>query len=223
MLLRLSLAIVLLTLSCSRAQIRSPASQQTTAIAPDAPKAQPTPSPTPIQPIRLVDFNNVAFPHYPVYVGDRGKKKYVTLKPGDGGPALLNYADVTGDGFDEAIMLLGIENRGSAITEIIYIFTLDNGRPKLLWSFETGDRADGGFRNAYSDHGELVIELFGKDRIIGSNLYRGEEGLCCPSSFTRTRYKWDGNQFRLTGTPEVLPNPHGDANAIMPYYDGPSK
>ena len=207
-------------LACSRTQTTSQQPNITkSAVAATTPHA----SPTPVQPIRLIDFNHVAFPNYPIYVGDRGKKKYVTLKPGDGGPALLNYGDVTGDGAEEAMMMLGIENRGSAIPEIVYIFTLANSRPKLLWSFETGDRADGGFRNAYADHGQLVIELFGKDRIIGSDLYGGEEGLCCPSSFTRARYKWNGTKFRLDGAPEVLPNPTGNANPAMPYYDGPSK
>ena len=222
MLLRLSLLIVLLTLSCSRAPITTPVAQQTT-IASPAPKIELTPSRTPAQPIRSVDFNNVAFPHYPVFIGDRGKKEYVTLAAGEGGPAKLGYGDVTGDGVEEAIMMLGIETPGSAIPEIVYIFTLDDGRPKLLWSFETGDRADGGLRNVYADHGQLVIELFGKDRIIGSNLYGGEEGLCCPSSFTRARYEWSGSNFRLKGNPEVLPNPSHDANSIMPDYDGPSK
>jgi len=218
MLLRLSLTILLLTLACSRAQVRSlqPSNSILTAATPNA-------SPSPSQAIRSIDFNHVAFPNYPDYIGDRGKKKYITLKPGDGGPALLNYGDVTGDGIEDAMMMLGIETRGSAIPEIVYIFTLQNSKSKFLWSFETGDRADGGFRNAYGDHGELVVELYGKDRVIGSNLYRGEEGLCCPSSFTRARYEWNGKAFRLKGTPEVLPNSSGGANPVMPSYDGPSK
>src|SRR5262249_54790921 len=155
MLLRLSLTILLLTFACSRAQVRS--SQPSNSI---VAAATPTASPSPSQPIRSIDFNDVAFPNYPDYIGDRGKKKYITLKPGDGGPALLNYGDVTGDGIEDAMMMLGIETRGSAIPEIVYIFTLQNSKPKLLWSFETGDRADGGFRNAYADHGELIVELF---------------------------------------------------------------
>jgi hypothetical protein len=210
-----------LTLSCSHAQVASPSA--TKPITSPTANAETTPAPRASQPIRSIDFNNVAFPHYPVYVGDRGKKKYVTLKPGDGGPALVNFGDVTGEGTEEAMMMLGIETRGSAIPEIVYIFTLENARPKLLWSFETGDRADGGFRNAYVDHGELVVELYGKNRVVGNNLYLDDEAACCPSSFTRARYRWDGTKFQLTGTPEVLPNPSHDANSVMPYYDGPSK
>ncbi len=184
----------------------------------------PTPdsSPTPPQPIRSIDFDYVAFPNYPEYIGDRGKKKYVTLKPGAGGPALLNYGDVTGDGVEEAMMMLGIETRGTAIPEIVYIFTLQNNRPKLLWLFETGDRADGGFRNAYADHGQLVVELYGRDRVVGGDLYRGDEdnGLCCPRWFTRSHYQWDGRRFRQIGKSEVLPNDQGNAGPLMPEYTG---
>jgi hypothetical protein len=201
----------------------SPAAQQTATTASPTLKIESISMPATNQPLRSVDFCQIAFPHYPVYVGDRGKKKYVTLKPGDGCPAQLDYGDVTGDGIEEAMMVLGIETRGSGIPEIVYIFTVANGHPKLLWSFETGDRADGGFRNVYADNCELVVELYGRDRIIGTNLYRGEEGLCCPSSFTRAHYEWRGNQFGLKGQPEVLPNDQGNAQPLMRYYDPPNK
>lgn len=111
--------------------------------------------------------------------------------------------------------VLGIGLRGSAIPDYVYIFTLKNGRLKLLWDFETGDRADGGFKRIYADQGNLVIELYGKDRFIGGELYKGDEGLCCPSSFTRTRYKWNGKRFVMLGK-EVLPNPNGNAGPDMP-------
>jgi hypothetical protein len=180
--------------------------------------APPTPNPRTVstsisnQAIRSIDFNHVAFPRYPEYT-DSGKR-YVTIKEGEGGPANLNYGDVTGDGIEEAMMMLGIEIRGSAILEIVYVYGLENGKPILLWSFETGDRADGGLRQVYADQGNLVVELFGKDRIIGKNLYRGDEPLSGPSSF--------GSKFRLKGIPEVLPNPAGDAGSIMPPYVGPA-
>jgi hypothetical protein len=152
---------------------------------------------------------------------ERGKR-YVIIREGEGGPASLNYGDVTGDGIEEAMMMFGIESRGSAILEIVYVYGLKNGKPILLWSFETGDRADGGLCQVYADHGNLVVELFGKDRIIGKNLYRGDEPLSGPSSFTRARYEWRGSKFRLKGTPEMLPNPAGDASSIMPPYVGPA-
>lgn len=173
------------------------------------------------QRIRLVDFNQVAYPRYPQYTVRA--KRYITLKGGEGGPAELNYGDVTGDSVEEAMMMLRIENRGSAIPEIVYIFGQRNGRLKLLWSFETGDRADGGLRQVYADGGNLIIELFGKDRIIGRNFYQGDEALCCPKLYTRARYEWRAGKFRLKEKPEVISNPAGDASSIMPPYFGPTK
>lgn len=116
--------------------------------------------------------------------------------------------------FSEA---LGIAVRGSAVPESVYIFTLQEAKPTLIWEFETGDRADGGLRNVYAENGHLVIELFGKDRVIAGQLYRGEEALCCPRTFTRARYKWTGSRFEETSR-EVLENPSGDANPLMPKH-----
>ncbi len=179
----------------------------------------PAPSaPTPDSPIRSIDFDNISYPNFPDYSDRSGrKKKYITLKPGEGGPNFINYGDITGDGIEEAMVALGIDNHGSAIPDYVYIFAIENGKLKLIWDFETGDRADGGLRNVYAENGQLVIELFGKDRVIGGQLYRGEEGLCCPSLFTRTRYTWTGKRFEQTGT-EVLKNPSGGANPVMPEY-----
>jgi len=176
-------------------------------------------SPTPSPAIRSVDFDNISYPNFPDYSDPNGrKKKYVTLKPGEGGPNFINYGDITGDGDEDAMVAMGIDNHGSAIPDYVYIFTMDTGKPKIIWDFETGDRADGGLRNVYADNGKLVIELFGKDRVIGGQLYRGDEGLCCPSSFTRTRYKWTGNRFEEISK-EVLENPSRDANPVMPHYE----
>src|SRR6266404_4221098 len=220
MLLRLSLAIALLSLSCSRTQINSSPSRQLSAVSP-APTAEPTPSPTPTQAIRSIDFNNVAFPHYPEYTNRA--KKYVTLKPGDGGPAMLNYGDVTGDGIEEAMMMLGIESNGSAIPEIVYIFGLENGKAKVLWSFQTGDRADGGLRQVYADGGNLVVELYGRGKIIGTDLY-ADDGTRVqqpyPYIVTGTRYRWLKNHFQLIGKPEEFSDPTGYGSAIMPVYNG---
>lgn len=115
------------------------------------------------------------------------------------------------------MVVLPIESRGSAIPYYVYIFRMENREPKLIWAFETGDRADGGLRQVYADNGQLVIELFGRDRVIGGKLYIGDEALCCPSSFTRTRYKWTGKDFQQIGK-EVLANPKGNAGPVMSSY-----
>jgi hypothetical protein len=198
--------VAVLTLSCSTGESRSQSAQLKAADSPALQNAaSPTSSPTPTNsPIRSVNFDNIAHPYFPDYGG--AKKRRVTLKPGEGGPNFISYGHITGDETEGAIAALGIDIHGSATPYYVYIFTMANGRPKVIWDFETGDRADGGLRQVYAEGEQLVVELYGKDRVVGGQLYKGEEALCCPSAFTRTRYKWAGKSFEETAR-EVLPNP----------------
>lgn len=114
------------------------------------------------------------------------------------------YFDVTGDGHDEAFVILKIETTGSAIPQIVYVFTYKQDKPELIWYFRTGDRADGGLKDLRPENGELVVELYGQDRFLLGETETGkltgdEEQICCPTYFTRTRYRWTGNVFRMQG------------------------
>lgn len=114
------------------------------------------------------------------------------------------FFDATGDGQDEAIVILKINTGGNAIPLIVYIFEWRNDKPELIWTFRTGDRADGGLKNIFLENGETVIELFGQDRFILGEIETGkitgdDEQLCCPTHFTRNRYKWNGKNFLLQG------------------------
>lgn len=113
------------------------------------------------------------------------------------------YFDVTADGQDEAVVVLKVETGGSAIPQIIYVFTWKGGAPELIWPFRTGDRADGGLKDVRAENGEFVVELYGQDRFILGQTETGkitgdEEQLCCPTHFTRTNYKWNGNSFLMS-------------------------
>jgi hypothetical protein len=112
------------------------------------------------------------------------------------------YMDVTGDGEDEAIVILKIETGGSALPQVVYVFTWKDGRAELIWPFRTGDRADGGLKDIRAENGELVIELYGQDRFLLGQAETGkitgdEVQLCCPTHFTRTYYKWNGDLFLM--------------------------
>jgi len=114
------------------------------------------------------------------------------------------FFDVTGDGQDEAFVILKIDTAGSAIPQIVYIFTWKNDKPELIWYFRTGDRSDGGLKDVRVENGELVVELFGQDRFLLGELETSKitddlEQICCPTFFTRTNYKWNGNVFRMQG------------------------
>ena len=112
------------------------------------------------------------------------------------------YLDVTGDGVDEAIVVLKIETGGGAVPQIAYVFEWKGGKPELIWPFRTGDRADGGLKDLRAENGELVIELYGQDRFVLGQTETGkitgdEEQLCCPKFFTRSFYKWNGKNFLM--------------------------
>jgi len=112
------------------------------------------------------------------------------------------YLDMTGDGQDEAIVILKVETTGNAIPQLVYVFEWKDEKPELIWNFRTGDRADGGLKDLRIENGEIVLELYGQDRFLlgeteTSKITGDEEQLCCPTFFTRTFYKWNGKNFQL--------------------------
>ena len=114
------------------------------------------------------------------------------------------YFDVTGDGQDEAVVILKIETTGSAIPQIVYFYTYKDEKPELIWYFRTGDRADGGLKDLRPENGQLVVELFGQDRFLlgeteTAKISNDYEQICCPTFFTRTVYKWNGRNFLMQG------------------------
>ena len=114
------------------------------------------------------------------------------------------FFDVTGDGQDEALVIIKIETTGSAIPQIVYIYTYTEDKPELIWYFRTGDRADGGLKDLRPENGQLAIELYGEDRFVlgeieTSKITNDEEQICCPTFFTRSLYKWNGKNFLMQG------------------------
>jgi hypothetical protein len=114
------------------------------------------------------------------------------------------YLDANNDAADDAVVVLKVETGGAAVPQLVYVFEWKDGKPVLLWNFRTGDRADGGLKDIRVENGEVVIELYGQDRFLlgqseTSKITGDEEQLCCPTYFTRTRYKWNGRVFLMQG------------------------
>jgi len=173
------------------------------------------------QAIRSVDFANFTFP-WLRELGD--SRKTFTLRSGELTPThnksgvvdemgvalqSILYGDVTADGGEEAMVVLTMVTGGSAIPHAIYIYALEDGKPKLLWGFSTGDRAEGGLRRVYPEKGQLVIERYSP---VNS------KGDCCPTLFTRARYRWQDKHFEPGGQEEGLPNPEGHGSPLMDAY-----
>ena len=180
---------------------------------------------SPVRSIRDVDFKNFTYPRLPtgkcsmwhVRLNDG---KYGSLKnfaphirPPGGcwqvtvGPIV--YGDVTGDGQEDAMVVLYAEGGGNESSNDVFVYSLRNDRPKLLWKLTTGDRAEGGLINVYAYQGKLVLELAGKNKFVGTNYYRDDGtsggGLCCPTVVTRSKYQWVRGKFRRYGRLEILP------------------
>lgn len=148
--------------------------------------------------IRSVDFANFTFPRLRE-LGD--SRKTFTLRSGQLKPRhdktgmleemgvtlqSIVYVGVTGDGGEDAMVVLSMVTGGPAIPHATYIYASEDAKPKLLWAFSTGDRAEGGLRRVYAENGELVVERYSP---VNS------KGDCCPTLFTRSRYKWQDKHF----------------------------
>jgi hypothetical protein len=174
--------------------------------------------------IRDIDFRNFSYPELPTGKCSMGRVrvrngKYGSVKnfsprriPVGGCWAVsvvrVGYGDVTGDGREEAMVVLYAEVGGAEGSNDVFVYTLKDGMPALLWKFKTGDRAEGGLRKIYAEAGRLVIELAGKDKFVGGDLYDPPgtlTGACCPTVLTRTKYRWIRGRFRRSDEAEVLP------------------
>ena len=195
---------------------------------PTVPIVSDTPSPTPEMPnlqaeildnrytttnapISKIDFTNFTYP-FPRGWQDIDSREFTLVggkRPVSTDKIGMSYLttkffDATGDGEDEAFVIVKIDTAGSAIPQIVYVFTMKDGEPQLIWHFRTGDRSDGGLKDIRPENGEVIIELYGQDRyILGEGetykITGDEEQICCPTYFTRSRYKWNGSNFRLEG------------------------
>jgi hypothetical protein len=174
--------------------------------------------------IRDVDFKNFTYPQLP-----SGKCSMHSIRLRDGkwgsverfSPRVVPpggcwevtmghviYGDMTGDGQEEAVIVLYAEVGGTESANDVFIYSLRNRRPVLLWKFWTGDRADGGLVKLYAENGQLVVELAGKNKFVGSDYFAEDgtsNGTCCPTVITRSRYQWNRGAFRRRGQLEILP------------------
>jgi hypothetical protein len=157
--------------------------------------------------IRDVDFKNFTYPMTGPRLGhdrlkwlDASKPGQVRLVNGSDNAALptftfesVKFADVTGEGKEDAIVVLTFHSGGTQTSDYIYIYSFADGKPKLLAYCYTGNRSDSGLYKVYGEHRMLVVELLD---------YNKRSGECCSSGFVRTRYRWNGQRFEAVGARE---------------------
>ena len=105
----------------------------------------------------------------------------------------VTWGDVTGEGRDDAIVVIRYDTGGTQFSYFVYLYSLSAGRPHLLGHFHAGDRAYSGLYRVYAQNKELVVELFDPDKRTGD---------CCSSGFIRTRYRWERVKFEVVGASE---------------------
>lgn len=191
-----------------------------------SPAAQVTAGPSPSSPIRKIDFKNFTYPWYPTdYPPPHGERK-ITLRDGEmkvdaprnidrlrAGLANVSYADLTGDGKEEAIVTVVTNFDPNGSVACIFVYTLRSNEPKLLWSLETGDRANGGLRTLRVEGFDLVVEQYDIKFDWAKGRYEGGTALCCPKRFIRSHYRWDGEHFEKSKS-ETLPNEYKNAEFL---------
>ncbi len=97
----------------------------------------------------------------------------------------------------------------------VYIYGVLNNKLKLLWCFDTGDRADGGFRNAYGENENLVIETYNIDVLKNSSGTVSAGASCCAKNYVKAIYEWTGSRFQLISAVKK----NNNSNAASPQMD----
>jgi len=111
----------------------------------------------------------------------------------------VTYGDLNGDSSDEAAVTLYYTGGGTGAYSKGFLFSLQNGRLKLLTTFAGGDRADGGIKKVRIADGILSVQRNEPERMNDVVV-----GLCCPKYLITTTYRWDGRRLIQVGEPEKV-------------------
>lgn len=144
------------------------------------PTATPTPDPADV---RSIDFTD------PAVVGpliDRFGGGHIEHER-------ITYTDMTGDGVDEAVVI--VESGGTMGDLGVAIFGVEGGQVRMIQLIEGGGRIE----VLFADVG------FGVLRLLEAAPEPGDP-LCCPSKLRETVYEWDGDEFAAV-TEQLIDNP----------------
>lgn len=118
------------------------------------------------------------------------------------------YGDLTGDGRDDAVVVVRYDSGGTQYHYFVYIYEGDLRTPKLLAYFRSGDRANQGLYRVSISKGLLVIDLFDSDK---------QQGDCCSSGFVSHRFRWNGDAFVDSRPVERLPAPEWSRRQVSVF------
>ena len=96
------------------------------------------------------------------------------------------FADLTGDGAEEAILVMHSSTGGTERFTGIEVFSSKAGTGVSIGGIPGGDRGDGGIAGVTVDGATIVVERY---------LSLEGDGACCPSKLQRERWTWNGSSF----------------------------
>lgn len=159
--------------------------------------------------IRQVDFKNFTYARQ----GDQTEAKTTELRNGknvsaSGAESFLMrvaYGDLTGDGVEEAIVLLrGQNTRTSRTLDELFVYTLKDGRAVLLTNFAGGKRGDY-VCSVNSQESNFKVE---EERlIIDLAVALADDPQCDPTRFYTITLRWNGRQMMEVERSALKPLP----------------
>ncbi|MCC7156407.1 MAG: hypothetical protein IT161_17655 [Bryobacterales bacterium] len=102
------------------------------------------------------------------------------------------YGKVSGLRGELAAVVLTFSPNPKLGWQIVYLYSTDNDKPKLLAWFEAGHRFSQGLKGLAIDGGSLVLDLYDPERRLGES---------CSLGFKRIRYRWKKETFEQYGDP----------------------
>jgi hypothetical protein len=181
----IAFAATLSLVACDEETTSDPDPTATAALATDLPVVTVTaPTDTPgASGIREFDFSTQA--DVAAYITDNGGEVDTTV---------ILYADLTGDGAEEAIV--PISSGGTLGNLAIFVFSYDSiyGATQLLLAEPDG----AGGISADLQEGQLFTD----EAVFGPN-----DPQCCPSTVHRTYYRWDGSALIVDREEDIPADP----------------
>ncbi len=161
-----------------------------------------------ISDIRQVDFKNFTY-----RLESAKEKEVFRLRAGrqvsadgaESGLQRITYGDLTGDGKEEAIILLrGQNTHTSRILDEVFIYSLKNGKVVALAHFEGGRRGDyilsvGSLGSNFKVEGGFLI--------LDQTILR--EGEYVPTQYYTIKYRWNGIKMEEVERSSLKPLPEG--------------
>ena len=177
--------------------------------------------------IQDIDFAN--FTYAPDTCGDDTEREPFVVRAGTGSSASganltveftkVAYGDVTDDGIEDAVVLVGCNAGGNASWVFPLVYTVDDaGKPERLGILTADGREERQVLSASISDGQIVTD---------EAVFLPDDARCCPSATGATIWEWDGSAFVVVNSTEAggptdggTPTKSGSSDPYLITTDG---